>query len=65
MKLVNSSTYRVGIIGSRRRNTHQDKLTVEAALIPHIKKCCKLVSGGCPKGADSFAEEFAVNTNYQ
>jgi hypothetical protein len=71
---------RIGIVGSRRRNTQTDKLQVTQRLIQILensepfsqrfydpsfewKNYVTLVSGGCPKGADRFAEELAVELN--
>jgi len=49
----------IGIVGSRRRNTPQDKL----ALLEEFKKIYengdKICSGGCKQGGDRFAEEIA------
>ena len=49
----------IGIVGSRRRNTLEDRSLVEGALLKYYNKGDTLVSGGCPTGADSFAEYFA------
>lgn len=55
----------VGIVGSRRRNSREDKEKLVAALDNCIKDLkdvgvsYKIVSGGCPVGADRFAEEIA------
>lgn len=50
----------VGIVGSRRRNNMPDRKMVYA-LVEQLKQenpgRLVLVSGGCPKGADSFTEE--------
>lgn len=58
---------RVGIVGSRRRNTPADKVLVELALAELIAEFgyehIQLVSGGCPTGADHFAEE--LNFKYE
>ena len=52
---------KVGIVGSRRRNIEEDKNILRQALIKLIENgyASSLVSGGCPKGADKFAEELA------
>lgn len=54
---------KVGVVGSRRRDTEQDKELVRQALRHLINKNpnvrLHLVSGGCPKGADRFAEELS------
>lgn len=51
-------------MGSRRRNTEQDKDIVRKALTHLVKKDpntrIHLVSGGCLLGADRFAEELAI-----
>lgn len=49
----------IGIVGSRRRNTLADKEKVKAALESIFEPGDTIVSGGCPKGADKFAEELA------
>lgn len=52
----------VGIVGSRRRNSREDKEKLVAALDNYVKDVSvsyKIVSGGCPVGADRFAEEIA------
>lgn len=52
---------KVGIIGSRRRNTEEDLYLITQAFLklkveyPDIT----IVSGGCPKGGDRFAEIIA------
>ena len=49
---------KLGIVGSRRRNLPADKELIRwriRALKPDM-----LVSGGCSKGADRFAEELAI-----
>lgn len=55
---------KVGVVGSRRRNTEQDKQIIRQALQHLIAKDPEvkifLVSGGCPLGADRFAEELAT-----
>lgn len=55
----------VGIVGSRRRNSEQDKKLVEDKLLNLMifNSDITLCSGGCPKGADRFAEELAVKHN--
>jgi len=52
---------KLGIIGSRSRNTLNDK----KLLMEKIKELNPsiLISGGCKKGADKFAEELSVETN--
>lgn len=52
----------IGVAGSRRRNTDEDRQLVYKT-IHHHRQCVGgntiLVSGGCPKDADLFAEEYA------
>lgn len=65
MDLLDKTLY-IGIVGSRRRDTSQDYVLVFAAFskilidthhtsLSHVV----IVSGGCPLGADKFAEEMA------
>jgi len=49
----------IGIVGSRRRNDAADFAAVEKALLDILQPGDRLVSGGCPRGADSFAERIA------
>lgn len=54
---------KVAIVGTRRRDTHEDFLNVLAAFErlrltwPNAK--IHVISGGCPKGGDRFAQEVA------
>ena len=54
---------KIGIVGSRRRNSMGDRNIVEAKFnntrksIPDERVC--IVSGGCPSGGDAFAEYIA------
>lgn len=50
---------RIGIVGSRRRDTDRDQLLVRLALGKVYEGGDGLVSGGCPQGADRFAEIIA------
>lgn len=50
----------VGVVGSRRRNEPTDKEMVKKAILCIPQDNITLVSGGCKKGADRFAEELAV-----
>lgn len=56
---------KIGIVGARARNTPEDKEIIRKILADRIKKGNNLiiVSGGCPKGADRFAEELAIEFN--
>lgn len=63
---------KIGIVGSRRRDTPEDKDKIRQTLLRIIGNACQMncvidrdikenfviVSGGCPKGADKFAEEL-------
>ncbi len=49
----------IGIIGSRRRNQEPDLRQIERALLKIYHPGDTLVSGGCPKGGDYFAEVLA------
>lgn len=52
---------KIGIIGTRRRNTRADFQAVHDEFLKHFnrKRYDWIVSGGCPKGGDSFAEKIA------
>jgi hypothetical protein len=56
-------TLKIGVVGARVRNEPCDKLLVRNAILYLIKKdssiSISLISGGCPQGADRFAEEIA------
>lgn len=54
-------TRRVGIVGSRRRATLADFKIVCDVINKEIQEHGEIVivSGGCPRGADSFAEQIA------
>jgi hypothetical protein len=62
--VANKTRLRIGVVGSRRRNSPKDKALIKAVLERFISKypdvSVVLVSGGCPKGADHFAEELAI-----
>lgn len=49
----------IGIIGSRRRNEVEDYVAVARAYFRIVKPGDVVVSGGCPLGADRFAEVLA------
>jgi len=61
LKMKEYRIFKIGIVGSRRRNTQEDKDKIRKALVFLLGegKLLHLVSGGCPKGADKFAEELA------
>lgn len=46
----------IGIVGSRRRISFEDYIAVKNALFSVYEQGDTLVSGGCPQGADHFAE---------
>lgn len=48
---------KLGIVGSRRRNSLQDKAILKERILELNPDM--LISGGCHKGADFFAEEIA------
>lgn len=53
---------KIGIVGSRRRNSYSDFekcLNTFLKLKEEFGEEIMIVSGGCPKGADSFAEKIA------
>lgn len=49
----------IGIIGSRRRNSEEDFEIVKKKLLSYYREGDIIISGGCPKGADNFAERIA------
>jgi len=54
--------YKIAVVGSRRRNTSEDRLQVYAILHAQHElwgSNLVVVSGGCPKGADKFAADWA------
>lgn len=55
----------IGIVGSRRRNEVEDFLKVETALKVYFSVYPEItvVSGGCKKGADKFAEDLIEKYN--
>jgi len=50
---------RIGIIGSRRRDSKEDLEACREVFLKTYEKGDTIVSGGCPKGGDKFAEIFA------
>ena len=50
---------KIGIIGSRRRNSDKDFDIVEMSFLTAYEKDSIIISGGCPKGGDRFAEDIA------
>jgi len=61
--MADSGALIVGIVGSRRRDSQEDYIKVKDVLIVTLVKygvsAVRLVSGGCPRGADRFAEMIA------
>lgn len=49
---------RIGIIGTRRRNTREDFKIVHDAFLKLYEEGDWIVSGGCPEGGDKFAYEI-------
>jgi hypothetical protein len=49
----------IGIIGSRRRNAGIDRKAVREKFFEIYEEGDWIVSGGCPKGGDNFAEKIA------
>lgn len=49
----------IGIVGSRRRNSANDNIAMLVAFDKVYKLGDRIVSGGCPKGGDNFAEHLA------
>ena len=49
----------IGIVGSRRRHTSQDLKLCAETFLSVYNKGDTIVSGGCPKGGDRFAEIIA------
>lgn len=54
---------KIGIIGSRRRNTKEDLELLRKIFLDTYKNGDIIVSGGCPLGADHMAEIFAKEYN--
>ena len=52
----------IGIVGSRRHNTKEDRLNVEARFWLTHEEGDWICSGGCKEGADSFADKIARKT---
>ena len=50
---------KIGIVGSRRRNSIEDYNLVKAKFFEIYKPGDWIVSGGCPNGADAMAEKIA------
>ena len=50
---------RIGIVGSRRRDAHDDFTKCLSVFQSIYDEGDRIVSGGCPKGGDRFAEILA------
>ena len=50
---------KIGIIGTRRRNTRTDFMEVFEAFMSVYEDGDWIVSGGCKQGGDAFAEKIA------
>jgi len=50
---------KIGIIGSRRRDTHEDYKKCEDMFLSIYENGDEIVSGGCSRGGDRFAEILA------
>lgn len=50
---------RIGVIGTRRKNSWEDFVRMKSGFINQYKKGDWIVSGGCPAGGDKFAERIA------
>jgi hypothetical protein len=57
---VFSAMKRIGIVGTRRRNKREDRLLVQKKFFELYEFGDWIVSGGCPKGGDKFAEIIAA-----
>ena len=48
------------IVGTRRKNNVEDYLRLRTIALDYLKNGNVLISGGCPKGADRYAELLSV-----
>jgi len=53
----------IGIVGSRSRDGDEDLELCKDVFVRIYKEGDKIVSGGCPKGGDRFAEIIAKDFN--
>ena len=53
------SSTTIGIVGSRRRDSESDYQQVRSAVLAIFRQGDILISGGCPTGADAFAQRLA------
>lgn len=59
---------RLGIVGSRRRDTEEDRRQVGVVIEEYLRRYGKdliIVSGACPKGADNHAAQIAKSYGIQ
>jgi len=57
---------RIGVVGSRRRNSKADKAIVYGELDRFVAEGgAVIVSGGCKTGADKFAREYALDNGLE
>lgn len=56
-------TKNIGIIGTRRRDNKDSFEKVKKAFLSIYEEGDAIVSGGCPKGGDRFAEDIAEELN--
>jgi hypothetical protein len=58
--MLSMSPYKtIGIVGTRRRDSTNDYIKMLDVFSIHYKEGDRIVSGGCPHGADRFAEKIA------
>ncbi len=54
---------KIGVVGSRKRDSNDDFILVRSVILVYMKvfgtENITIVSGGCPKGGDKFAEIIA------
>lgn len=54
---------RIAVIGSRRRDTHADFCVTETCFLTVYEEGDIIVSGGCKRGGDRFAELLIIKYN--
>lgn len=52
---------KIGIVGSRRRDSDKDFFVLKDAFFEVFQPGDQIISGGCPKGGDRFAEVLALH----
>ena len=50
---------KIGIVGSRKRNTYKDYTSCVKVFNEIYEPDDTIISGGCPKGGDNFAQRIA------